>query len=203
MAKTKSRGLMDRLYRGVLVFAAAFVFGLLLYWLIPDVTPYIGQTGAALWSWLLIIASGMAAHRMLPRIDLSPVSGVLFGLFTGAAVAMFFAFVFAQMLNVPFDDGELPQALLFVGFSALVLASILFIPIHLAREKLGGKVVVLCLLSGVVFPAGCILLWRPLGSEEFLGNALFAGLASLVGGGSAIGFSIATSRFRGEVVKSQ
>ncbi len=196
MLENESRDLPNRLYRIVLIVAAAVIFGLLFYWIFPDVTPYVGENGAALWSWALIFLSGIAAHWLLPRTDLGPVSRVLLALLTSAVVAMFCAWIFMLVVDFPVDQGEIPQVLVLVGLLTLAFASIVFVPFHLLRKKLGRAVAFIYLLTGTVIPAGYVMVWRPLGHHDSVANLLFAVLLGLIGGCSAISFAIATARFR-------
>ncbi|MGI9204242.1 MAG: hypothetical protein ACR2Q3_09540 [Woeseiaceae bacterium] len=189
----------NRIYRIVLIVAAAVIFGLLLYWIAPDVTPYAGENGAALWSWFLIVASGIAAHWLLPKTNLSPVSHVLFALLAGAVVVMVIAWVFVLVVDFPVDQYGLPQVLI-VGLSSLVFASIVFVPIHLIRRKLGRAVPFIYFLTGVLIPASYVMIWRPLGQEDFSANLLSAVLLSILGACSAAVFAIATTRLRNKSV---
>ena len=193
VSKNDSQNLPDRLYRSLLIVAAALMFGLLFYWIVPDVTPIVGETGAALWSWLLIIVSGIAAHRWLPKTNMTPVSRVLFAVLMSTLAAMLTALVFALVVELSVDQGELPQVFTAVGFSAFVFASIVFIPIYLTRKKLGRTVAFIYLLAGTMIPAGCVMVWQPLGKQDLVGNLMFAAIVGLVGGCSAIGFAIANA----------
>ena len=194
MSEDNSRNLLDRLYRVVLIVAAAVIFGLLLYWIAPDVTPYIGENGAALWSWFLIVVSGVAAHRLLPKTVMSSVSQLLFALLASAAVTMVAAWVFILVVDLPVDQGGLPQVLL-VGFSASVLAAIVFVPIHLIRKTLGRAVPFIYFFTGALIPAVYVMIWRPLG-EDFSANLLSAVLIGFLGTCSAVGFAVATAPLR-------
>ena len=196
MSEDNSRNLLDRLYRVVLIVAAAVILGLLLYWIAPDVTPYIGENGAALWSWFLIVVSGVAAHRLLPKTVMSSVSQLLFALLASAAVTMVAAWVFILVVDLPVDQGGLPQVLL-VGFSASVLAAIVFVPIHLIRKTLGRAVPFIYFLTGALIPAVYVMIWRPLG-EDFSANLLSAVLIGFFGTCSAVGFAVATAPLRNE-----
>ncbi len=186
----------NRLYRIALIVAAAVIFGLLFYWFFPDVTPYVGDTGAALWSWALIVLSGIAAHWLLPRTNLLPVSRVLFALLISAVVAMFSAWVSMLVVDAPLAQGELPQVLVAVGLSALAFASVVFVPFHLLRKRLGRAVAFIYLLAGTTIPAGYVMVWRPLGQHDLAANVILAVFLGLIGGCSAISFAIATLRFR-------
>ena len=196
MSENESRNLTDRLYRIVLIVAAAVIFGLLFYWIAPDLKPYVGESGAAMWSWALIVLSGIAAHWLLPRTNLAPVSRVLFAVLISTAVAMLSAWILMLVVDLPVDQGELPQVLFLVGFLALVFASIVFVPFHLLRRKLGRSVAFVYLLTGTVIPAGIVMVWRPAGQHDLLANALLAVFLGVIGGCSAIGFAIAAARFR-------
>ncbi|MDJ0793082.1 MAG: hypothetical protein QNI98_02475 [Woeseiaceae bacterium] len=196
MSQNKSRNLPDRLYRIVLIVAAAVIFGLLFYWISPDLTPYVGENGAALWSWALIVFSGIAAHWLLPRKNLAPVSRVLFALLTSAVVAMLGAWILMLVVDLPVDQGEIPQVLVTVGLLALAFASIVFVPFHLLRKKLGRSVAFIYLLTGTFIPAGCVMFWRPAGQHDLVANSLLAVFLGLIGGCCAIGFAIAAARFR-------
>ena len=202
MSKHRSQSPLDKFFRVVLVVAAAVTFGLLLYWIAPDVTPYVGETGAALWSWCLIIASGAFAHRLLPAMNLAPVSRVLFAVLASAAVAMLVATILALFV-LPVDQDEVPQVLLFVEFSALALASIAFVPLYLIRRKLGRAVRIAYLLTGLIMPSGYVMLWRPLGQHDFVLNVIFAGFLGLIGVFSAIGFAMAIAWSRSGAVAEQ
>ncbi len=195
MSEDNSRNLLDRLYRVVLIVAAAVIFGLLLYWISPDVAPYIGENGAALWSWFLIVVSGVVAHRLLPKTAMASVSQLLFALLASAAAAMVVAWVLILVVDLPVDQGGLPQVLL-VGFSALVFAGILFVPIHLVRKTLGRAVPFIYFLTGALIPASYVMIWRPLGEEDFAANLLSAVLIGFLGTCSAVGFAIATAPLR-------
>ena len=195
MSEDNSRNLLDRLYRVVLIVAAAVIFGLLLYWIAPDVTPYIGENGAALWSWALIVLSGIAAHRLLPKTAMSSVSQLLFALLVSATMAMVVAWVFILVVDLPVDQGGLPQVLV-VGFSALGFAGVLFVPIHLIRKTLGRAVPFIYFLTGALIPASYVMIWRPLGEEDFSANLLAAVLLGILGTCSAVGFAIATAPLR-------
>ena len=194
-SENESRTLLDRLYRLVLIFAAAVIFGLLFYWIAPDVTPYVGENGAALWSWALIVLSGIAAHWLLPRTDMAPVSRVLFALLTSSVVAMLSAWICMLVVDAPFDQGELPQVLIVVGLLALVFASIVFVPLYLLRKKLGRAVGVTYLLAGVIIPASYVMVWRPADPHDLVANVILAVFLALIGGCSAVNFAFATARF--------
>lgn len=196
ISEDESQNLPDRLYRIVLVVAAAVIFGLLFYWIAPDVTPYVGENGAALWSWVLIVLSGIAAHWLLPRTKMAPVSRVLFALFTSAVVAMLSAWISMLVVDLPVDEGELPQVLVVVGLLALVFASIVFVPFYLLRNKLGRAVGFMYLLAGTVIPATYVMVWRPVDQNDLIANAILAVFLGVIGGCSAISFAIATARFR-------
>ena len=199
MPARNPRNLPDKLYRSVLIFAAAVVFGILLYWILPDVTPYVGETAAALWSWSLIVASGVAAHWLLPRSDLAPVSRVLFAVLVSAIVAMFAALVLALVV-LPIDRDEIPQLLIAVGLTALAFSSIVFVPLHLVGSRSGRSVVFYSLLAGSVLPAGLVMVVRPVDPNDYLGDLLLAAFVGCIGGCSALGFAIGSAWHRGKKV---
>ncbi len=203
MPENESRNLPDRLYRIVLVVAAAVIFGLLFYWIAPDVTPYVGENGAALWSWALIALSGIAAHWLLPRTNMAPVSRVLFALLTSAVVAMLSAWICMLVVDLPVDQGERAQMLAVVGLLALVFASIVFVPFYLLRKKLGRAVAFIYLLAGTIIPAGYVMVWRPVDQDDLVANVILAVFLGLIGGSSAISFAITTARFRKAPVAEQ
>lgn len=187
--------MLDRIYRIILVVAAAAIFGLLLYWLAPDVTPYVGENGAALWSWFLIVASGFVAHRLLPDTDLSAVSHVLLALLVSAIVAMIVAWAFVLVVDLGVDEGAVPQVLI-AGLATLAFAGTVYVPIYVMRGRLGRSVPFIYLLAGALLPASCVLVWRPLGQEDTVANLLAAALLGCLGVSSAIGFAVAAARSR-------
>lgn len=196
MSNDSSRNLPDRLYRITLIVAAAVLFGLLFYWIVPDVTPYVGENGAALWSWALIVLSGIAAHRLIPRTNLSPVSRVLFALLISAAIAMLTALICMLLVGAPLAQGEVQQVLVAVGVSTLAFASVVFVPLHLLRKRLGRAVTFIYVLAGTVIPSGYVMVWHPLGQQDLTANAILAVFLGLIGACSAISFAVATGQFR-------
>jgi len=187
--------MLDRFYRITLVAAAAAIGGLSLYWIAPDLTTYIGQNGAALWSWFLIIASGVAAHWLLPKTNLSHVSHVLSAILVSVCVAMVVAWILMIVVDFPVDQGVLPQLLL-VGFSALALAGLVFFPIYLIQRRLDRSITFLYFLAGTLIPASCTLIYLPFGKEDFQANILSAIVIGLLGACSAVGFAAVVGRSR-------
>ncbi|MEM1175737.1 MAG: hypothetical protein AAGA33_07515 [Pseudomonadota bacterium] len=192
MTQQTQQSLPDRIYRAILVVAAAVVFGVLVYGLLPDVKPYVGETGAAIWSWALIIGGGITAHRFLPRADLSPVSRVLFSVLSSALVAVFAGLILVLTV-LPIELGEIPAVLLSFGLSAIAFAGVVFVPLHRVGERLGGRSGLLCLLAGAVIPAITIMVIRPVDPRDFVGDLAFAVFVAVIGACSAIGFSIASA----------
>ena len=192
--------MLNTLYRTAVLLVIAVVLGLFLYWIAPDVTPYVGENGAALWSWFLIIASGIAAHFLLPRRDMSPVSDVLVALLTGSVVATIVAWVSALAVDLPLEQGPLSQLLL-VGFSALGFGCLVFVPIHLIQRRLGRSTVLIYPVAGALLPAGLALVWQPLGTG-FSEHLISAVVLGSLGASSAVGFAILTARLRSTRVET-
>ena len=199
LAESDIRSMLNRFYRITLVVAAAAIGGLSLYWIVPDLTPYVGENGAALWSWFLIIASGVGAHRLLPRANLSHVSHVLSAILVSACVAMVIAWILMLVVDFPVDQGRIPQLLL-VGFSALVLAGIVFFPIYLIQRKLDRSIAFFYFLAGILIPASCVLIYAPFGNDDIQANVLAAIVLGFLGACSAVGFAAVAGRSRVEAI---
>ncbi len=195
MSNNNSKTLADRLYRIVLILAASIFFGVLVYWITPDLSPYIGENGAALWSWGLLVICGVAAHWLLPKSDLSPVSGVLFAVLSSAVAAMLAALVLIIVV-LPVDIGQAPQMLFALCLVVLPFAGVVFVPLHLARRHLGRSVVFLYFLAGTGIPAAFVMILRPVDPRDYVGDLMLAVALGLVGACAAIGFAIATASSR-------
>lgn len=191
--------LVDRLYRMFLILAAAFVGGLLLYRLTPNLTPRFGEDVAALWSWFLIFASGYVAHRLLPKDDLSHVSRILLAILASSVAAIFSTWIFLVFLGAPFDDGGVGQLLL-VGSAALAFATIVFCPIYLLRRKIGRYQAVVYVMSGVLIPGAWIYILRPFGDDEFKWISYQAAVLAAIGVPAAVAFMLVAGRARAERV---
>ena len=126
---------LNRLYRTLLILAAALVGGLVIYWLTRTQVEQFGETAAALWSWFLILICGFVTHRLLPKDDLSRISWILLAIFASVVASMFSAWVLIILIDEPIDDGISGQ-LFVAGSVALVLATVVFCPIYLMRKKL-------------------------------------------------------------------
>ncbi len=198
MPENASQSLLNRLYRTVIVLAIALVLGLFLYWLAPDLTPYVGENGAALWSWFLIIASGIAAHFLLPKEDMSLVTDVLSALLVGAVAVMAVAWVSAIAVDLPLEEASLAQ-LLVVGLAAIAYGCLLFIPIHLIQRRLGRTSALVYPFMGALIAAGLSLIWRPLGSDSVAQTVVLV-MLGILGACSAVGFSLVTLRSRNRQV---
>ena len=184
---------MDRVYRTILVLAAAVIGGLALYVLTPDMAPYVGEDGAAPWSWFLLFASGIAAHLFLPKSDLSRVSLVLVAVLASALAAVLTTWLLLVLIDFPIDGGYLGQLVL-IGAVALVFAGFVFVPIYLFYENVGRSPKTICLLSGALLPAAWVFAMRPFGDEAMKWIALEAAAFSIIGASAAVAFTIVASR---------
>ena len=184
---------LDRLYRLVLVAAGAIVGGLLLYWLIPDLAPHIGENGAALFSWFLIIVCGVSTHWLLRRTSLARVSRVLAAVLASGFGAASAAAILIIVLDFPVDQQGIPQVLL-IGFSALGFAFAVYLPIYLIQRKLARSMISIYVLTGTIIPAAGISVYQPLGQADFEANLLSAVLLGLIGACSAVAFGIVAHR---------
>jgi len=191
---------LDRIYRIILIVAAAVIGGLVLYALVPDVTPYVGTNGAALLSWFLIFASGVAAHFLLPKRDLSQVTAVLLALLASTIAAVVTAWLLMVLVDFPVDDGGAGQLLL-VGAVAFVFASLVFVPTYVFCRKIGGSPMTICLLSGVLLPAACIFILRPFGDEQSIWLVFEAAAFSLIGASASLAFVTIATRTGSSRVK--
>ncbi len=105
------------------------------------------------------------------------------------------AWVFVLVIDLPVDQGGLPQVLI-VGLFTLFFASAVFVPIHLIRRRLGRSVPFVYFLAGALIPASCVFIWRPFGQDDFAANLLSAILLGILGACSGVGFAIVTTRLR-------
>lgn len=185
--------MFDRLYRFILIATAAVIGGLSLYWMAPDLTPHIGENGAALWSWFLIIGCGVVAHWLLPKTSLAKVSRMLAAILVSAFAAMLAASLLNMALDFSLDEAAIPQVLL-IGFAALVFAIVVYLPIYLVQRKLVRSVVHTYIVAGALIPAACSLFFRPFGRADFEANVLAAMLLGLIGACSAIAFAVIVYR---------
>ena len=187
--------MLDRLYRALLVLFAAIAGGLVLYWASPDVKPYIGENGAAAWSWFLIVASGVAAHIALPRSDLTVVSNILFAVVVSAATAVFCTAVAAFLLDFPGDDGVLWLYAL-AGAAAIVMAALVYIPVYLLSRKFRRPLYAVYVALGASVPALWVFVFRPFGDDRIELITIEALILGAIGASSAIAFSLVAGRSR-------
>lgn len=185
--------MFDLLYRFVLIVAAAVIGGLLLYWMVPDLTPHIGENGAALWSWTLIIACGVVAYWLLPKTNLAHVSRVLSAILASAAAAMVAAAIINFVFDFPLDEEAVPQVVL-IGFCALAFASTVYFPIYVIQRRLARAAILTYIVAGMLIPAACIFFYRPFGDADVEGNILSGVILGLIGVCSAIAFVVVAHR---------
>ena len=194
--------LADRLYRILLILAAALIGGLLLYAVTPNLAPRFGEDVAALWSWFLIFLSGFAAHRLLPKDDLSSVSRILLAILASSIAAMFSAWVVIAVLDVPFEQGVIPELLL-VGAAALAFATIVLCPIYWLQRKTGRYQAGMYVISGALIPAAWIFIVQPFGTDGLKWIAYEAAVFAAIGTSAAIAFVVVVGRAKVEHVESR
>jgi hypothetical protein len=202
LSRKKTTVLLDRLYRILLILAAALIGGLLLYAVTPNLTPRFGEDVAALWSWFLIFLTGFAAQRLLPKDDLSRVSHILLAILASSLAAMLSTWAFIVLLDAPFDEGGVPQ-LLMVGAAALAFATIVFCPIYWLRRKTGRYQAGAYVLSGVLMPAAWIFIARPFGNDGFKWIAYEAAVFAAIGASAALAFMMVAGRAKAENVETR
>ena len=153
----------------------------------------LGQDGAALWSWFLLFASGIVAHLVLPKRDLSTVSLVLSAVLASTLAAILTTWLILILIDFPIDGGYFGQLML-TGAMALVFAGLVFVPIYLFCKHAGRSPKASCLLSGALLPAIWIFAMRPFGDEALPWLALEAAAFSIVGVAAAVTFVFVANR---------
>ncbi len=177
----------------LLVLIAAIVGGLALYALFPDITPYVGETGAAIWSWFAILASGIAAHIALRRSDLHRVSMVLAAILASASSVAVLAYPVMVLVDFPFRD-EWFDVLMVLAFVALSIACLVFFPVYLFSRKLRRPLTRVYLALGALIPIGWVVTARPFGDHELVWDMLIAVPLALFGTAGGWTFSLIVRR---------
>jgi len=101
-----------------------------------------------------------------------------------------------MLVDLPVDPGERTQVIVLVGLLSLAFASFVFVPVHVARKRLGRALTLVYLIAGTLIPACLVMVMRPVDQNDVVANLILAVSLSVIGGCTAIGFSFTTGRFQ-------
>jgi len=184
----KSPGKWTRLYRVSLILAGAIPGGLLLYVITRSFVSPFGEDVAAIWSWVTFIIAGYLIQRLLPKNNLLPVTRILLAIFASSIAAMSASWIFMTLVDFPVDS--LLAQLALTGAATIILAVVIFLPIHVLLQRKSFFRTALYMLSGIAIPSGIVLVFQPFGEEAFKWIAFQAVVFGAFGGFAAVAFML-------------